>query len=101
MVCTFLIIIYGIILYEYIIKVLKLANIILGAGGSGDRYRTRGLTSRNTRTSNLYVCTFEAFIAIFRHFCHSSVMIIIVKEPIMFEHTQQSLKKEKAFPLSF
>ena len=30
----------------------------------------------------LPVCMFEAFIAIFLHFCHSSIMIIVVKEPL-------------------
>ena len=60
-------------------------------GGSEDRYRTQGLISRITRTANLCVCTFEAFIAIFQHSCHSSVMLVVVKEPIIFEHNEQKL----------
>ena len=42
----------------------------MASWGSGDQYWTRGLTSRNTSTANLCICTFEAFIAIFHHFCH-------------------------------
>ena len=38
----------------------------------------------------------ETFIAIFQHSCHLSVMLIVVKEPIMFEHTQQHFQRRYA-----
>ena len=56
--------------------VLSRIDGVLSQGllGSGDRYWTRGLISRITRTASLYVCMFEAFILIFP--VNSSVTLI-------------------------
>ena len=65
--------------------------------GSGDRYCTRGLMKRITRTANLDVCMFQAFIEAIPYFLSFKVSqsfmqsVRPVKEPIMFEHTQNSL----------